>query len=166
MLPRSYPDFSALDLKDLYKAKGGQGEELDPHFVDGEKESYRRKMSSQAHHEGPLYLMKPQPCSCATCSGCAASSKNAFFQSTWREQVIQIPLTWPNCWHFESRFQPKYLSLFRCVWRDTDPIKDIDSFEGFILKPVSNTQILPEISNEDFQMDNCHELVTARTELF
>lgn len=82
MLPRFYLAFSALDLKDLYKAKGGQGEEPDPNFADGETEAYRSKMSSQVHLENPLQLMKPQPCSCATCSGCAASSKDVFFQST------------------------------------------------------------------------------------
>lgn len=46
-------------------------------------------------------------------------------------------------------------------------MKDIiDSFESFILKPVSGTHILPEMPNGGFQMDNCHELVTAHTKLF
>ena len=54
MLPRFYLAFSALDLKDLYKARGGQGEELDSHFADGETEAHRSKMSSQVHPEGPL----------------------------------------------------------------------------------------------------------------
>lgn len=45
-------------------------------------------------------------------------------------------------------------------------LEGIDSCESFILKPVSGTHILPETSDENLQMDNCHELVTAHTELF
>lgn len=45
-------------------------------------------------------------------------------------------------------------------------MKDIDSFESLILKPFSDTHVLPEMFNEVFQMDNCPEHVTAHTELF
>lgn len=45
-------------------------------------------------------------------------------------------------------------------------MKDIESFESLILKPFSDTHILPEMFNEVFQMDNCPEHVTAHTELF
>lgn len=45
-------------------------------------------------------------------------------------------------------------------------MKDIDSFGSLILKPFSDTHILPEMFNEVFQMDNCPEHVTAHTELF
>jgi len=37
MLPRFYLVFSALDLNDLYKARGGQGQESDSHFADGKQ---------------------------------------------------------------------------------------------------------------------------------
>lgn len=45
-------------------------------------------------------------------------------------------------------------------------MKDIDSFGSLVLKPFSDTHILPEMFNEVFQMDNCPEHVTAHTELF
>lgn len=45
-------------------------------------------------------------------------------------------------------------------------MKNIDSFESLILKPFSDTRILPEMFNEVFEMDNCPEHVTAHTELF
>lgn len=56
-------------------------------------------------------------------------------------------------------------TLGRYAWRSTDLMKDIGSFESFILKPVTGTNVLPEMSKEGFQMGNCHELVTAHTEL-
>lgn len=61
-----------------------------PHFADGETEAYRSKMSSQIHSEVPRQVMKPQSCSHVKRSGCAASSKDRFIQSPWREWVIQI----------------------------------------------------------------------------
>jgi len=45
-------------------------------------------------------------------------------------------------------------------------VKDLRSSESFILKSVRGTHILPEMFNEDFQVDNCHKFVTAHTELF
>lgn len=45
-------------------------------------------------------------------------------------------------------------------------MKDTGSFESFFSKPVTGTNVLPEMSKEGFQMGNCHELVTAHTELF
>lgn len=40
-------------------------------------------------------------------------------------------------------------------------MENIDLFESFILKPVSGPHVLPELCNEDFQMYNRQELVTA-----
>lgn len=89
MLPRSYADFPALDFKDLYKAKGGQGEELDPRFVDGEKESYRSKMSSQVHREGLLYLIEPRPCSCAPALAVLLLAEMYFFKALEESKLFK-----------------------------------------------------------------------------
>lgn len=56
--------------------------------------------------------------------------------------------------------------IFYAYSRSKDWMKDTDSFESLILKPFSDTHILPEMFNEVFQMDNCPEHVTAHTELF